>query len=188
MKNRLLILAGSFLLLLAGGAWAGSGTGLNVDPGGSGDLAPDFTLSEFGTGRQVTLSKYIGKKVVMLEFWATWCNICKTEMPTLVKEYEEWKNKGYEVFAITLTQGDPKDLDKIQALKDKHKLSYPILLDTNYEVATGLYKLTGPIPLKLVIDCKGRLVYEHIGDFPDGVSEIPFVLEQLIADPACKKN
>lgn len=188
MKRMLGLLAAMVLFAGAGVAHAGAGTGLIVDPGGGGDSAPDFTLEEFGTGKQVTLSQYIGKKVIMLEFWATWCNICKVEMPNLVKEYDEWKGKGYEVFAITLTTGDAGDLEKIKALKEKNKIGYPILLDKQYEVATKLYKLSGPIPLKLVIDCKGKIVYEHIGDFADGVSEIPFVLEQLLADPACQKN
>lgn len=152
-----------------------------------GDRAPDFSLEEFTTGQQVSLSQYLGKKVVMLEFWATWCDICKVEMPRLVREYEEYKDKGYELLAITLSRGDDKDRRKIQALKDQHKLGYPILLDTEYEVATRVYGLSGPIPLKVIIDCQGRIRYSHVGDYADGVSEVPFVLDELLADPACKR-
>lgn len=150
------------------------------------DPAPDFTLEEFTTGEPVSLSSYLGKKVVMLEFWATWCDICKTEMPRLVKEYNEYKGKGYELLAITLSRGDPKDREKIQSLKDKHKITYPILLDKEFEVATKTYGLSGPIPLKVIIDCGGKIRYSHVGDFADGVSEVPFVLDELLADPACK--
>lgn len=166
---------------------AGTKLGLPEDPTQPGDPAPDFTLEELGTGKQVTLSNYLGKKVVMLEFWATWCNICKTEIPSLSKEYNEWKDKGYEVLAITLTDGGANDVKKIQQLQEKHKIPYPILLDKNYEVATNLYKLSGPIPLKLIVDCAGKLRYEHVGDFADGVSEVPSVLEVLLAEPSCKK-
>ncbi len=166
-------------------AYAGAGTALIIDPSGGGDSAPEFTLEEFGTGKMVSLKDYIGKKVVMLEFWATWCNICKDEMPNLVKEYDEWHDKGYELLAITLSQGDRNDLKKIRALKKKYKLKYPILIDKGYEVATGKYKLSGPIPLKLIIDCEGKLRYEHVGGFADGVSEVPFVLEQLLSEPSC---
>lgn len=151
-----------------------------------GDPAPDFTLQEFTTGEPVSLGAYLGKKVVMLEFWATWCDICKTEMPRLVKEYEEYKDKGYELLAITLSRGDEKDREKIQSLKDKHGLSYPLLLDTEFEVATKVYGLSGPIPLKVMIDCQGVIRYSHVGDYADGISEIPFVLDELLSDPACK--
>lgn len=194
MKKSISILTAAFVFA----AWAavsnagvkpGAGTklGLPEDPTQPGDTAPDFTLEELGTGKQIALSSYIGKKVVMLEFWATWCNICKTELPSLVKEYNEWKDKGYEVLAITLTDGAERDVKKINELKEKNHITYPILLDKNYEVATNLYKLSGPIPLKLIIDCAGKLRYEHVGDFADGVSEIPSVLEILLAEPSCKK-
>ena len=173
-------------LACASQALAGAGTMLNVNPDGKGDSAPDFTLKEFDTGREVKLSDYKGKKVVMLEFWATWCHICKVEIPNIVKEYNEWKDKGYEVLAITLSDGSPRDLELIRELKEKHKITYPILIDERYEVATQRYKLSGPIPLKLVVDCAGMLRYEHVGDFPEG-SEIPFVVDALLAEDSCKK-
>ena len=70
-------------------------------------------------------------------------------------------------------------------LKAKHNLPYPILLDTKYQVATEFYKLSGPIPLKIIIDCNGKLRYEHVGDFPEG-SEVPFVVEALLEEGNCK--
>ncbi|MGD8353946.1 MAG: redoxin domain-containing protein, partial [Pseudomonadota bacterium] len=66
-----------------------------------GEKAPDFTLDSID-GTSVTLSDYFGKKVVMLEFWATWCNICVAEIPNLVKDYNKYKDKGFEIVAITL--------------------------------------------------------------------------------------
>lgn len=151
-----------------------------------GDQAPDFTLEEFNTGEPVSLSQYLGKKVVMLEFWATWCDICKIEMPRLAKEYEAYKDKGYVLLGITLSRGDKKDRDKIQALRDKHNLTYPLLLDTEFDVATKVYGLSGPIPLKAIIDCQGAIRYTHVGDYADGISEVPFVLDELLSDPTCQ--
>jgi peroxiredoxin len=150
-----------------------------------GDKAPDFSLEEFSTGQPVSLSQFLGKKVVMLEFWATWCDICKGEMPRLVEEYEAYKDKGYVLLGITLSRGDKKDREKIQELKDRFGLTYPLLLDTEFEVATKTYGLSGPIPLKTIIDCQGVIRYSHVGDYGDGVSEVPFVLDELLADPAC---
>ncbi|MBE0618749.1 MAG: TlpA family protein disulfide reductase [Proteobacteria bacterium] len=173
--------------LLAAGGLSGRAraqdTAMKLDIG---DTAPDFSLEEFSSGKPVALANYLGKKVVMLEFWATWCDICKTEMPRLVKEYDEYKGKGYELLAITLSRGDDKDRKKIEALKEKNQLSYPILMDTEFEVATKIYGLSGPIPLKVIIDCEGKIRYTHVGDYADGVSEVPFVLDELLGDPACK--
>jgi peroxiredoxin len=187
MDKSLKVVAAAILIFcFAVAAHAGAGTGLIIDPSGNGDSAPEFKLEEFGTGKMLSLGDYLGKKVVMLEFWATWCDICKSEMPRLVSEYNEWKDKKYELIAITLSDGGANDLKKIAALKKKYKIEYPIVLDTTYEVATKLYKLAGPIPLKIIIDCAGKLRYEHVGDFADGVSEVPFVLEQLLSEPACQ--
>jgi peroxiredoxin len=150
-----------------------------------GDEAPDFTLEEFSSGKPISLGDYLGKKVVMLEFWATWCDICKSEMPRLQKEYSEYRERGYELLAITLSRGDKKDREKIQALKEKYGLTYPLLMDTEFEVATKIYGLSGPIPLKAIIDCQGKLRYSHVGDYADGISEVPFVLDELLSDPEC---
>jgi len=167
-------------------AFAGAGTSLNIDPEGKGDSAPDFKLKEVDSGAEVALSDYLGKKVVLLEFWATWCNICKLEIPNLVKEYGEWKGKGYEILSITLSDGGARDVEMIQDIKKKHGITWPVLIDERYETATKLYKLSGPIPLKLIVDCAGKLRYEHVGDYPPGQSEIPYVLEALLAEPSCQ--
>ncbi len=150
------------------------------------EKAPDFTLEDFTSGEPVSLGQFLGSKVIMLEFWATWCDICKAEMPRLQKEYEEYKGKGYQLLAITLSRGDKKDREKIQALIDKYSLAYPHLMDTEFEVATKVYGLSGPIPLKVIIDCQGKIRYTHVGDYADGISEVPFVLDELLTDPACK--
>ena len=176
-----LVLAAGVLCTAVGVRAQSAAMGHNI-----GEPAPDFTLEEFADSRQISLKDYLGKKVVMLEFWATWCDICKAEMPTLQKEYAEFKDKGYELLGITLSRGDDKDRAKIQQLKEKYGLTYPLLMDTEFEVATKIYRLSGPIPLKAIIDCQGVIRYSHVGDYPDGVSEVPFVLEELLADPACQ--
>ena len=60
-----------------------------------GDKAPECKLKEVTTGQMVSLSDYHGKKIVMLDFWATWCDICKREMPNLVKLTGAWRPKGF---------------------------------------------------------------------------------------------
>ena len=144
-----------------------------------GEKAPDFRLKDVMTGKTVALSEFAGKHVVMLEFWATWCDICKREMPNLVKLYSAWKPRGFELLSIVLPSGNVNDIRKI--VKEK-KLTYPVLLDSDLAVATKLYGLAGPIPLKVVIDHKGVIRYSHVGDFPPGEDELPFVLEDLVKE------
>jgi len=139
-----------------------------------GDKAPDFRLKDLVSGKTVSLSEFAGKKIVMLEFWATWCDICKREMPNLVKLQSDWKDKGFEILSIVL----PPEKGVREIAREK-KLNYPTLLDADLAVATKLYGLAGPIPLKVVIDHKGVIRYTHVGDYPPGEDELPFVIEDL---------
>ena len=143
-----------------------------------GEKAPDFRLKDVTTGKTVSLSEFAGNHVVMLEFWATWCDICQREMPNLVKLHGAWKPKGFELLSIVLPSGNLNDVKKI--VREK-KLSYPVLLDSELSVAKR-YGLAGPIPLKVVIDHRGVIRYTHVGDFPPGEDELPFVLEYLVKE------
>jgi peroxiredoxin len=167
------ILAAGFLAasLVATGSAGDTAMRLKV-----GDKAPEFKLKDVMTGQTMTLSEFHGKKIVMLDFWATWCDICKKEMPNLVKLQNQWKDKNFEIISIVLQSGDTKEVKKI--INDK-KLNFPVLLDQDLSVATKLYGLSGPIPLKVIIDAKGIIRYSHVGDFPPGEDELPFVLEDL---------
>lgn len=144
-----------------------------------GEKAPDFRLKDVMSNRTVTLSEHAGNKVVMLEFWATWCDICKREMPSLVKLYSDWRSKGFELLSIVLPSGNVEDIRKIAREK---RLNYPVLLDADLTVATKLYGLAGPIPLKVVIDHRGIVRYSHVGDYPPGEEELPFVIEDLLKE------
>lgn len=144
-----------------------------------GERSPDFKLKDVMTGKTVILSEFAGKKVVMLEFWATWCDICVREMPNLVKLHTAWKGKGFELLSIVLPSGNVEDIRKIVR---KHKVNYAVLLDADLSVATKSFGLAGPIPLKVVIDSKGVVRYSHVGDYPPGEDELPFVIEDLLKE------
>lgn len=144
-----------------------------------GEKSPDFRLKDVMTGKTVTLSEFAGKKVVMLEFWATWCDICVREMPSLNKLHSAWKGKGFELLSIVLPSGNIEDIRKIVR---KHKVGYAVLLDADLSVATKSFGLAGPIPLKVVIDSKGVVRYSHVGDYPPGEDELPFVIEDLLKE------
>ena len=143
-----------------------------------GQKAPDFTLKTLD-GEEITLSDYFGKKVVMLEFWATWCNICVAEIPNIVKNYEKFKDQGFEILAVTLQSGDDAEIGKVV---EEMGIKYPVLIDDRLKVATKIYGLAGPIPLKVIIGADGIVKYSHVGDYPPGEDEIPFVVEDLILE------
>lgn len=142
-----------------------------------GEPAPEFTLKDL-EGKDYTLSSYKGKKVVMIDFWATWCNICKREMPVLQSVYKEYSEKGVEFLGIALDE-NIKQIKKVIAEKG---VTYPILLDIGAKVATELYQLAGPIPLKVVIDCEGVIRYSHVGDYSDYPPEVVFVFDELLEE------
>jgi peroxiredoxin len=142
-----------------------------------GDKAPDFTLKDL-SGNPFTLSSLLGKKIVMLDFWATWCNVCKREMPVLEKVYKEYKAKDVEFLGICLDE----NLVQIRKVIEQKGITYPTLLDEGARVATEVYQLSGPIPLKVIIDKKGTVRYSHVGDFPEYPPEINFVFDEILSE------
>jgi peroxiredoxin len=150
-----------------------------------GQVAPDFTLQDVN-GKAWKLSEFKGKKIVMIDFWATWCNICKREMPILQKVYQEYKGKGVEFFGIALDDADK--IKQIKKILEEKGVTYPILIDQDQKVATETYQLSGPIPYKVIVDMNGVIVYDHVGDYVDYPPEIVDVFDQLLeAQPAKKK-
>jgi len=148
-----------------------------------GQPAPDFTLKDID-GKTWKLSDLKGKKVVMIDFWATWCNICKREMPILQKVYQEYQGKGVEFLGIALDENEAA----IKKVVREKGVTYPTLVDKDTKVATEIYQLSGPIPYKVVIDLSGTIVYDHVGDYVDYPPEIVDVFDQLLeAQPAKKK-
>jgi DsbE subfamily thiol:disulfide oxidoreductase len=109
--------------------------------------APDFTLSNL-EGKKVSLKDYRGK-VVFLNFWASWCGPCRSEMPDMDKLYREFKGKGFEIVAVNVKDKQP---DAVAFLKQT-KVSYPIMLDPAGEVGL-LYGAWG-MPASYLIDRQG---------------------------------
>jgi peroxiredoxin len=81
--------------------------------------------------------------------------------------------------AITLQSGDNEE---VREIVEKFNIPYPILMDERLKVATKVYGLAGPIPLKVIIGADGVVKYAHVGDYPPGEDEVPFVVEDLIQE------
>ena len=116
-----------------------------------GYMAPRFSLRNL-KGNMEGLDDHLGK-VIVVNFWATWCVPCVKEMPSFENLYRRYRSQGLILLAVSLDKGDST---KVQEFADKHKLSFPILLDTK-GVAEKLYP-SFSIPFTYVIDKQGRVV------------------------------
>lgn len=103
------------------------------------DEAPDFELTSL-TGETVKLSDYRGK-MVMLNFWASWCPPCRVEMPHMETYYQEYKDeKNIEILAVNMTTLERGSKEKVDEFVNKHGLTFPILMDEEGDVK-DLYKV-----------------------------------------------
>src|SRR5262245_26783839 len=123
-----------------------------------GQPAPDFTLKTLD-GNTVTLSKLQGQPV-LLNFWASWCEPCRAEMPEIVQAYEAHKADGFVVLAINMTFED--SLPEAQAFVKEFHMPFPVLLDDTGAVARDAYRLP-VLPMSFFIDRKGVIVHRQIG-------------------------
>jgi len=113
----------------------------------------DFTLTELG-GKKWTLKEQRGK-VVVVNFWATWCPPCRKEMPDLETLYKQFKDQGLVILAIS-----DEDAGKVAPFIAEQKVTYPILLDPERKV-NELFQIEG-IPKTFVYDRGGKLVAQSI--------------------------
>ena len=144
---RLLVLCLT-LLVSTGLVW---GMGSRVPAVGM--QAEDFRLTDLN-GKSQSLSQYRGK-IVLVNFWATWCKGCTTEMPAMQATYDRLQNKGFVVLAINELEDEATAREHI----DHHSYTYPVLMDRDNQVANqfGVYGL----PVSVFIDEKG-VVQQYI--------------------------
>ncbi|SEN08001.1 Peroxiredoxin [Lihuaxuella thermophila] len=114
-----------------------------------GDEAPDFKLTTLD-GKEMKLSQLRGK-AVMLNFWASWCEPCRTEMPAMQKVYEKYKDQGFVIVAVNIAE---TDVAASQFAK-QYGLTFPIWMDRDRE-AVRLYQIR-PIPTSFFIDPEGMI-------------------------------
>jgi peroxiredoxin len=123
-----------------------------------GQKAPDFTLSDVN-GNPLALSSKIGSKLLLIDFWASWCNPCRQENPNVVKVYNEFHKKGFDIFGVSL---DQKKEPWVKAIADD-KLSWTHVSDLQFwnNAAAKLYAVNS-IPANFLLDETGKIIGKNL--------------------------
>jgi thiol-disulfide isomerase/thioredoxin len=125
-------------------------------PKSRGAMATDFTLQDLNGGGNVVLSEMKGR-VVLLEFWATWCPPCRASIPGIERLHEKYKDKGVVVLAVSM---DDNGWDAVQSFVKENGIKYTVLKG-NEDIAEK-YQVRS-IPMLLVIDKEGKIVKRYLG-------------------------
>jgi len=118
--------------------------------------APDFNLKD-ADGKAVKLSDYKGK-VVLLNFWATWCGPCKIEIPWFMDFEQTYKDKNFAVLGVSL---DEDGWDSVKPYIQQKKINYRVMIGT--EQVAQMYGEVDSLPTTFMIDREGRVAAVHIG-------------------------
>ena len=157
--SRAFVIAG-FLSLLLGTALFTLGNGdtvVSIAQRGvvkPGEPAPNFQLKDIN-GRTVSLTDLRGK-VVLLNFWATWCGPCRIEMPAMEQLYRAYDHKDFEILAVST---DAQGVAVTRPFQQENKLTFPILHDADFRV--GLSYGARTLPMTFMVDRQG-IVRQHI--------------------------
>ena len=133
-----------------------SGGAASVTPAKARRRSPSFVLRD-ANGSPVKLSDYKGK-VVVLDFWATWCTGCKIEIPWFMEFQDRYRSQGLETIGAAM---DDEGWEKVRPYVEEHPFNYPIVAG-NAAALAKTFKITG-LPLTVLIDRRGRIVDAHAG-------------------------
>jgi peroxiredoxin len=134
--------------------------------------APDFTLPDIN-GKQLKLSTLKGK-MVLLDYWATWCGPCLEELPALVALQQKYSSKGFTVVGLSVDDASTRE---VAAFAREHKLSYPIALTGGQDKIPEGYNIFG-LPTAYLIDASGVVRRKYIG--PKDEEEVAKDIQELL--------
>ena len=129
----------------------------SVKPDKDRKTAPDFTLKD-ADGKVVKLSDYKGK-VVLLDFWATWCGPCKIEIPWFIEFHNKYKQAGLEVIGV-VTEDTP---EKAKPFAAEWKMNYTILNGNERDDVDDAFGPMFGLPITLLISRDGKICSKHVG-------------------------
>ncbi len=126
-------------------------------------VAPDFALTDL-SGQSIKLSDFRGK-VILLDFWASWCEPCKTEIPHFIDMQNRYASQGLQVIGISMDDEEKP----VRDFQQQFKMNYPVAIG-NAKLAESYGGILG-LPITFVIDHQGRIYKRHIGQTEPSVFE-----------------
>ena len=176
-RRRFLATAGT--ALAAACAPAGpAGSGATAPPAGSG-TPPDFELSTL-TGGHEHLADHLGKQVILVDFWATFCEPCLLALPNLDALYRSRKARGFLVLGISIDEAS--SASRVRAEVSKLELTFPILLDQDTRVV-ALYNPRATAPYSVLIGRDGRVLRRQEGYTASGHQALEQAVDSALAQP-----
>ena len=136
--------------------------------------APDFTLKS-QKGDNLKLSELRGK-VILINFWASWCGPCRQEMPVLDELYRHYRSLDFTILGVNVEQ----DSDNAKSLLKDVSVSFPVLFDNENKVSK-LYDVKG-MPSTVLVDRDGNIRYVHMGYQPGTEAEYQAQIRTLIRE------
>jgi peroxiredoxin len=161
----------------ASGPEAADGAPASASNEPSGGQPPDFELDTLD-GRSVRLSDHLGKDIVLIDFWATFCDPCLAAMPHLDELYVKYKGRGFVVLGVSID--GPDSVAQVKAEVEKLGVSFPILLDQESRVV-GLYNPKTSAPYSVLIGRDGRIVRKKEGYTTGDASEVERDIQSALA-------
>jgi thiol-disulfide isomerase/thioredoxin len=157
MKRSIIILVAA-LLALAGGITARNFQ-VSLFSAGASPL-PEFSFPDL-SGKEHSISEWKGK-VLVINFWATWCPSCREEIPDFIALQEQYLDKGLQVIGIAIEEKEPVD-----EYLDFVKINYPVLIagDQGMILSSKLGNFLAGVPFTLVVDRQGKIVESETGKF-----------------------
>ncbi|HEY5626863.1 MAG TPA: TlpA disulfide reductase family protein [Nitrospira sp.] len=139
----------------------------------AGDVAPNFQLRDMN-GQIVALSDLRGK-VVLLNFWATWCGPCRVEMPAMEQLYRSYPRKDFEILAVST---DAQGVAVTRPFQQENHLTFPILHDADFRV--GLTYGARTLPMTFMVDRQGIVRQQIFGARDWGAPEAHQLIQMLV--------
>ncbi|MGZ8227291.1 MAG: TlpA family protein disulfide reductase [Methylococcaceae bacterium] len=136
---------------------------------------PVFSLPDL-SGKQHSISEWRGK-LLIINFWATWCPPCRKEIPEFIKLQEQYAAKGLQFIGVALD-----DRDAVDEYLKSTKINYPLLIGGNEGIVLNqqLGNNVQAVPYSIVVDQRGQIVYRHQGEFSR--EKILEIIAPLIVD------